>query len=136
MVPPQIILMYVPHLLLDYIFAITQGILRSKNRIKEYARLTNINSFFTAVGICGGVFWRITGLIIGKYIASLVAIAYAGMKLKDTAVFIRRAEKLSKSEKKALWHYSIIIVPVHWCHPPSASRTRRRILLFSCVDIC
>ena len=105
----QFILLYMPNLLLDYIFAITQGILRSKNRIKEYARLTNINSFFTAVGICGGVFWGITGLIIGKYIASLVAIAYAGMKLKDTAVSIKRAEKLSKSERKALWHYSIII---------------------------
>lgn len=105
----QFILLYMPNLLLDYIFAITQGILRSKNRIKEFARLTNINSFFTAVGVCGGVFWGITGLIIGKYIASLVAIAYASVKLRDTAVAIRKAEGLSKTEKKALWHYSIII---------------------------
>lgn len=103
------ILMYVPHLLLDYIFAITQGILRSKNRIKEYALLTNINTLLIALGITGGVFWGITGLIVGKYIASLVAIAYAGMKLRDTAVAIRKAEGLSKTEKKALWHYSILI---------------------------
>lgn len=105
----KFILFYVPNLLFDYILAITQGILRSKNRIKEYARLLNINSFLVAVGICGGVFMGINGIIIGKYIASFISIIYADFSLKDTFTSIRQSEPLKKNDKIALWQYSIVI---------------------------
>lgn len=103
------ILMYIPLLLLEYIIAIIQGILRSRNQIKEYAQLLNINSISIAIGTCGGAFFGVLGVIIGRYVASIITLIYAGFSSKEIVEYVRLAEGLDKKEKSALWNYSILV---------------------------
>ena len=103
------ILMYIPLLLLEYIIAIIQGILRSKNQIKEYARLLNINSISIAIGTCGGAFFGVLGVILGRYVASIITLAYACFSTKKMIGHVKLAAELDKNEKSALWNYSILV---------------------------
>ena len=101
------ILVYLPHLFLEYIIAIAQGILRSKNQIKEYARSLNVNSVSVAVGTCGGAFFGVAGIIIGKYIASIISMVFVSAYIKQSFSSIKYADRLDDIEKKNLWKYSL-----------------------------
>ncbi len=101
------ILIYLPHLLLEYVLAIIQGILRSKNKIKEYAFLLNVDTIAIAICTCVGALFGITGLIIGRYLASAISLTVGYLKNKEYIGKIKTAERLSTSEKKGLWYFSL-----------------------------
>lgn len=105
----RFVLLYIPLLLFEYVIAIVQGILRSKNKIKEYARYLNLNSLSVAVGTCVGAFWGVLGVIVGRYLASVITVAFSWLFLHDSTAQIIGAERLLGNEKKVLWKFSLVI---------------------------
>ena len=105
----QFVLLYIPLLLFEYVIAIVQGILRSKNRIKEYARYLNLNSLAVAIGTCVGAFWGVLGVIVGRYFAAIITVAFSWLFLSDSVPQIFAADELLGSEKKVLWKFSFVI---------------------------
>ena len=69
-----------PLLLLEFVVQIVQSILRSQNRIGEYANFLNINSASVAVGTCGGALFGVTGVVIGRYLANIFSI-FCGIRI-------------------------------------------------------
>ncbi len=99
---------YIPMLMLEYFMNSLLVILRCENRIKEYARVLNINTVLFAVGTCGGAFFGIIGVITGRYIAYTTSILILIRKMRPELNKIRKAESLSKLETVALWKFSLI----------------------------
>lgn len=96
-----------PSLLFDYVMSISQGIFRSKNKIGEYARMTNINTIVMTVGTCVGAVFGLIGVVIGRYIGRTITLMVAFVFLKSDVYAINKAERLDKDDKHNLWHYSL-----------------------------
>lgn len=103
------IITILPFLLLEYIISMGETILITQNRITQYANILNINTFFIAVGTCGGAIFGLKGVIIGRYFACLFTIFYLFIIIKKDILCIFKADNLKKSEKKKLWHYSVFV---------------------------
>ena len=101
------VLVILPVLLAEYMNAIGQSILRAQNRINEFANFLNANSALVAIWTCGGALIGLWGVIIGRYLAYLLSIAYLVWLLKRDIMPIRTADNLESNDKKQLWHYSI-----------------------------
>lgn len=97
----------IPILIPEYLLALGQAILRAQNRIKEYARVLNINTFLIMVGTCGGAVFGIKGIIVGRYISCLLSIYMEFRLIGIDVKGIKESEALSREEKVQLWHYSI-----------------------------
>lgn len=96
-----------PILLLEFILSIGQSVLRAQNRIKEYARVLNVNSLAIAVGTCGGAVFGLRGVVAGRYLANVISLLYEGQLLRGELRSTRNAERIDKKEKGQLWHYSL-----------------------------
>ncbi len=98
---------YIPMLLLEYVMQMLLTILRCENRIKEYARVLNINTTFNALGTCIGAFGGIIGIVIGKYLAIFVSLIVLMLYMFQETKSIRDStDVLLLSEIKELWHFS------------------------------
>lgn len=103
------LLSYIPVLLLEYVMNILTTVLRCENRIKEYAKVLNINTILIALGTCGGAFWGIKGVIAGKYFAYAVSLVVLIVLMKHEIMLIHtNGETLYKGELKELWHFSVM----------------------------
>lgn len=98
---------YVPILLLEYINEILTSVLRCENRIKKYAKALNINTILVTSFTCVGAFWGITGVIIGKYVATSFSISYNVILTEKQVKSIKYSNSIIKSEIKEVWYYSI-----------------------------
>ena len=98
---------YMPFLLLQYCLDVLFTILRCQNRIKEYAKLLNINTILTALGICLGAFAGVYGIIIGKYIAIFISLLSVSRRLTNEINLTKKANQLSPISIKRLWKYSL-----------------------------
>ena len=96
-----------PMLLIEYALNILLTVLRCENRIKEYAKILNINTLLLMAGTCMGAFWGVGGVILGKYIAYSFSLLQAVWRTKSEVKRICCAKKLSWQKTKSLWHYSI-----------------------------
>ncbi len=103
------LLIYIPVLILEYIMNILTTILRCEDRIKEYARVLNVNTLLMGIGTCGGAFFGIIGVIIGKYISFIICLIVLFFIMKREISSIRLNDAiLLKNELKELWHFSIM----------------------------
>jgi len=102
------ILIVAPMLLVEYLIAMGQSVLRSQNRIREYANVLNVGSITTAVGTCGGAFFGLYGVVIGRYLASAITVIYTQIIIRGNIREIIHADVLSKKERGDLWHYSAL----------------------------
>ena len=96
-----------PILLLEFVLSIGQTVLRAQNRIREYARVLNVNSVAIAVGTCGGAFFGLSGVVAGRYLANVVSLIYEGRLLLEEIRSTRNAGCIDKAERNQLWHYSL-----------------------------
>ena len=96
-----------PSLLIEYVLQIAQSILRSQNRIKEYARFLNFNSILMMIGVCVGAIFSINGVVVGRYIAEIVSLIVVLIYIKKDISETSKAKSLAKNEKKKLWEYSL-----------------------------
>lgn len=103
------VLVILPVLLVEYISSIGQCILRTQNRINEYALYLNVNTILVSLGTCIGALEGLKGIVIGRYIAYLLSIIFLFYILKNDIRLIKKADVLIKQEKKQLWHYSLFI---------------------------
>ena len=97
-----------PMILLEYVMQILLTVLRCENRIKEYANILNVNTVLLTIGTCGGAYFGIVGVIIGKYVAYIVSLIQIAFRTKIELVNIKRAHNIPWKRTKDLWHYSII----------------------------
>ena len=98
---------YVPVLLLEYTVEILSTMLRCDERIKEYARVMNVNTLLVVAFTCIGAFAGIPGVIAGKYVAAICSVLYLLKLTKKESHLIKSADALSRAEKRDLWHYSL-----------------------------
>jgi len=96
-----------PMILFDYVFQILLTILRCENRISEYANILNVNTILLTVGTCGGAYFGIEGVIIGKYIAYVVSLIQVIFHTKDEVKRINKTRSIPWKHTVELWHYSI-----------------------------
>lgn len=96
-----------PMILLDYALQILLTVLRCENRIKEYANILNVNTILLTVGTCGGAYFGIEGVILGKYIAYVISLMQIILRTKDEIGRIRNAADIPWKQTGDLWHYSI-----------------------------
>lgn len=96
-----------PVLILCFMFEMLLNIMRCQNRIKEYADVLNINSILIFLGMCGGAYFGVGGIIAGQYFAYFFSILNLFFKLKREILNITKAGCLEILEKKELWKYSI-----------------------------
>lgn len=101
------VVLILPFLLLEYIVSMGQIILRTQNRINEYAKCLNINTVLLTTGTCVGAFFGLYGTILGRYVAIIITIWYLAKLLHKDWNSIKNAGGLLSDEKKSLWHYSI-----------------------------
>ena len=87
-----------PVLLLEFVLSIGQTVLRAQNRIREYARVLNVNSVAIAVGTCGGAIFGLNGVVAGRYLANMVSLIYEGRLLLEEIHSTRRAGRIDKVE--------------------------------------
>ncbi len=103
------IIAYIPVLILEYAMNILTTILRCENRIKEYAKVLNINTILISIGTCAGAFGGISGVIIGKYLAFIISLVVLAKLMKNEMQLVySNTEVLIKKELKELWHFSIM----------------------------
>ena len=103
------LLAYIPVLILEYILNILTTILRCENRIKEYAKVLNINTFLIGIGTCAGAFLGIEGVVLGKYLAFIISLIILVLMMRREIVLVKtNSETLIKKELKELWHFSIM----------------------------
>lgn len=98
---------YMPLIFLEYLRALFLVILRSKSRFSMYSKLTTVHAVFTAVCTCGGAFWGVDGVIVGKYTAELLSLLIILYVMRGTLRSVLHAGKLNGVQKKELWHYSV-----------------------------
>lgn len=101
------ILTLLPVLVLEYVTLVGRSVIQSQNRIKEFARVLNVNTIALGVCTCLGAFWGVPGVLVGRYIAIIVSGFYEIVVLAPHLKSIRDAENLGVQEKKRLWHYSL-----------------------------
>lgn len=101
------IIAILPMLLIEYIMSIAQAMLRSQNRIREYARALNINAILLTVGNFAGAFVGINGMLAGRYLADIVSFGFISHYLFKDYKSVLKAGKLETKEKKELWRYSL-----------------------------
>lgn len=99
---------YVPILLLEYAMNVLQVILRSENRIKEYAFALNVNTVMLAIGTSLGSCFGLMGLVGGRYIAFFCSLVFLLVRLRPEMGKLKKAKKLRWAETGALWHYSLL----------------------------
>ena len=97
---------YVPVLLLEYTVEILLTILRCESRMKEYARVLNINTILIAGFTCLGAFCGVGGVVIGKYIAAVLSVSYLVYISRPEIKRVFSSNLISDQQKKELWHYS------------------------------
>lgn len=102
------IYVYLPLLITEYFIQLLLIILRSQNRFKSYARLVTMHTILVSAGTCIGAVWGINGVIVSKYIASIVTFLAMGWQMRGTLHSVIHAGKLKRNQKKELWHYSIL----------------------------
>lgn len=101
------IYVYLPLLIIQYLIQLLFVIFRSQRRFKVYAKMQIIETVITASGTCLGTVWGINGVIMAKYIASIMTLLLVCWQIRDILYPIIRAGSLSAIQKKELWHYSI-----------------------------
>ena len=102
-----IVIFLLPIVILDYIISIGQVILRSQNRINDYANILNINTVLNMVCTCVGALFGVVGVLTGKYICTILSMYIEYRILKKDISSIINADMLSKKETGDLWHYSV-----------------------------
>lgn len=102
------IYMYLPLLITDYFIQLLLIILRSQKRFKTYARLVTMHTILVSAGTCIGAIWGINGVIVSKYMVSIVVLPVMGWQMRETLHSVIHAGKLERVQKKELWHYSIL----------------------------
>ena len=103
------IMAIIPVLIIDYINELGYSILRSQNRIIEYSKALNINTFAIAAGTCAGSLWGVKGLVIGRFLATILTLLYLLYILHKDFIKIHTKEALLTEEKNGLWNYSIFV---------------------------
>lgn len=98
---------YIPLIIITYSFNLLLTIFRCENRIKEYAKILNINTMLIAVGTCIGALAGVTGIVTGRYIAYGFALAQILFHSRKELKKIFRAKKLRPIQSKELWRYSL-----------------------------
>lgn len=99
---------YVPVILLEYIIEILLTILRCQGRMKEYAKVLNLNTFLVSCFTCVGAAWGVGGVIAGKYIAAFISVAYIVLITRNEITKILKSAALKKREKREIWHFSLL----------------------------
>lgn len=101
------IIAILPMLIVEYILSIAQAMLRSQNRIHEFAICLNVNAVLITLGNCIGAYIGLNGLLIGRYVANILSLVlilyYFQRQYRETI----NADVLERSEKKDLWKYSL-----------------------------
>lgn len=95
-----------PMLVLEYVLNLLLIILRCENRIKEYAKILNINTILLMLGTCGGAFFGVMGVVIGKYIAYIFSLAQVIWNIRQEVRLIKKADNITWKHTRDLWHYS------------------------------
>lgn len=104
----QYIIFLTPTILLHYIFEYFGVLLRSQKRVKEYARLLNVNSILLSTLSClGALLGGVSGLILGRVIAYLVSWLMGMFYNKELLEGIFKSETISNVKKKDVLKYSI-----------------------------
>ena len=103
----QYVVAILPILLFEYTLVIGQSVLRSQNRIKEYANVLNFNTITIAIGTCGGAIYGVNGVLAGRYLANIISFIYETRLLKNDVLEIKQADFLKNQEKRQLWRYSL-----------------------------
>lgn len=97
-----------PLILLSYLFEYASTVLRIKFENQKYAILQNINTIAYFVFACFGAYLGgIAGTILARYIAFVVSIGIALVFLKSSSFSLGHSHKLSASQRRSLWTYSI-----------------------------
>ncbi len=96
-----------PMLLLEYIFNLMLTVLRCEGRIREYAKILNINTILLMSGTCGGSYFGVMGVIAGKYAAYILSVIQIMWNLRAELKKIKIAETILWKHTKELWNYSI-----------------------------
>lgn len=99
--------LYLPMLILEYIANLLLVILRSENRIKEYARLLNLNTVLIVLGTCLGAIFGLYGVIVGKYIGQIATIVFIVIYMKGDISKLKIGFESIQRDLKSLWKYSI-----------------------------
>ena len=100
---------YLPMLVFEYAVSIFYIILRAENRIKEYARLLNIDTILKVAGTCVGAVWGLKGVFIGKYIAEILIITIVVLYLRGDIQRFKDGIDSIRCQLRDLWKYSIVI---------------------------
>lgn len=98
---------YLPVLIIEYLIHIFSIMLRCSNRIKTYAKITNINTVLIAVATCVGAFWGVPGVICGKYLARALSLASIIYVMLQDIKNLLAADILGFKQIKELWNYTI-----------------------------
>lgn len=96
-----------PLLIFSYILIVLEYIFLSENRIIEYAKVLNINTFFNVICVCIGSTFGIKGVIIGQYIAIVLSLLQVTYKLRNELLLIFKVNLFRFKEVVDMWHYSI-----------------------------
>uniref|UniRef100_UPI0040575628 lipopolysaccharide biosynthesis protein n=1 Tax=Agathobacter sp. TaxID=2021311 RepID=UPI0040575628 len=96
-----------PMVLVEYVLNILLTVLRCENRIKEYARILNMNTVLLVAGTCGGAYFGIGGVVVGKYMAYGCSLIQVALKTKEEVKKICAAENIPWKQTGDLWHYSL-----------------------------
>ncbi len=100
---------YIPVLIFEYVVRLFTTILRCENKIKEYARILNINTVLIALGTCLGAFLGIGGVVFGKYIAYITTLLIMAFMMKGEISSLKINDGvLFDTEIKELWRFSIM----------------------------
>ncbi|ALF18687.1 oligosaccharide flippase family protein [Fusobacterium animalis] len=90
-------------------FSIIQIKLRIELKNKEMAKISNVNTFLNILGmLIGAYFYKLYGLIIGKYIGIILSILYSFRYIKFTFIRWKKIEALSEEKKKDIQKFSFI----------------------------
>ncbi|MCI8661618.1 MAG: oligosaccharide flippase family protein [Lachnospiraceae bacterium] len=98
---------YLPVLIIEYLINIFSIMLRCSNRIKTYAKITNINTVLIAVATCVGACWGVPGVIGGKYCARVLSLASIICVMRQDLKNLLTASMLELKQITELWNYTI-----------------------------
>lgn len=101
------ILLLLPTIVLHFGYEYLGTILRSQKKVKQYAKLLNVNSVLYSVMSCVGAAYSIEGLIFGRCIAYIISVILGLFFLSNRIFEIFHAAKLRRRNVKELLCYSI-----------------------------
>lgn len=101
------VILVLPTLLFEIVISTAFSILRSQNRIKQFARTLNVNTVSNALFTCAGAYWGLFGVVIGRYMANIATVIISVKILYQDSKEIKAAPVLEKTEVKRIWQYAV-----------------------------